>query len=444
MAVRNLARVLVEAVFRQRAVFLAVVVGALALAGIASAVLRPIWRATALVELPKGSNQTAGPALLAHGGLDRQVINRLGAQALYPGLTSEAALHALNSDFGVFERGGDVYQVSYDGRDPLLALKAVETALQIFSEQNARALAQAASSVYAQQEVAATANLEQVRRRLAIYRQANPQPVANDVRTPLLRQRIDLDKELKKVVAGQNEVSAQIQGLRGQMEQTPATLSPADQAGRYKLADEARARLLELQIKEQELLAKYKDSSQFVVTIRAEIAQVRSYLDEISSSINHGNKPAVNDAYVDLSRNLVKAQAQAADLESRRDTLEGQLADLDRRLDALDSSEQEGSSLQNAVADAEANLARIQEARQQSVEEATKGNTLFFIERPAVSARPLQPDPSLYFGLAILLGVPAGLGLALLCQAYSATFGTPHDVERRLGLPVLAALPVKP
>jgi capsular polysaccharide biosynthesis protein len=49
-----------------------------------------------------------------------------------------------------------------------------------------------------------------------------------------------------------------------------------------------------------------------------------------------------------------------------------------------------------------------------------------------------------YFAIALPVGLLGGLAAALLAEALSGTFATSDDVERRLGLPVLAALPAKP
>ncbi len=430
----------IEAIFRQRAAFLAMACGALLLAGAASLLVAPVWRATAVVAFPKTMSESSGIGLLADRELDRQVVNRLGPAALYPGLSPGRAAEAFAGDLAAVEQTPDSYQVTYDGRDPAIALRALETTFQVFGEQHAQALAALAGAAFDQQAATFTAMLDEAKGRLAAYQQTPGGPNADEERRQLLRQRADWNKEMDRLTASQNDLAMQLQALKSQMADTPATIPETDQSNRYKMIDDAKARLLELQLKEQELLAKYKETSQFVITVREEMARVRSYLNDMSASITQRARPSVNDSYVEMSRNLIKAQSQMTGMETRRSVLAGQLAEADRRLAELNAGFQQRQALQQAVAEAERNLSRLDEARRQTVD-ASQANPLLFIEPPRVSARPLQPDPLLYFGLALPVGLLTGLGLALLAQAFAGTFGAPKDVERRLGLPVLAALP---
>jgi len=55
----------------------------------------------------------------------------------------------------------------------------------------------------------------------------------------------------------------------------------------------------------------------------------------------------------------------------------------------------------------------------------------------------VKPKKRLNIALGIILGAVSGLGLAFLSEYTGQGLSTPESAERRLGLPVLATVPLK-
>ncbi len=440
-------RAMAEALFRQRAVFWVLSLGALAIAGAASLLVPPAWRSSALVAAPQDFADPAGIGLLASTDLHRQVVARIGADQLYPGLDPEAAVDAFGRHLRASHRRENTFEVTYDGRTSALAVAALQAALSLMAEQNAHLQAAARDATLDRQAEILKGIRDAARQQLDAYRQENNLDGVADRRQQLLQQKAEMATQLKQTVNTQADLTARMRALRGQMDQLPTATDapppPDDSSSREKVIDEAKGRLLELQLKEQELLSKYTETSQFVVTVRHEIAQVKAFLGEMAPATGHHDKRTANDAYVELSRRMVNAENQMAGVTERRAALETQLAEVDQRLGDMDDSDQDLHRLERAAAEAEGNLGRFEEARRNHAAEADRSRGMTIIAQPTAPSRPLRPDPTLYFGLAAGFGLLLGLGGAVLAQLLSATFGTPSDVERRLGLPVLAALPIK-
>jgi len=259
-----------------------------------------------------------------------------------------------------------------------------------------------------------------------------------------MSQRSEIDSDLKRTVNLQDELTAKSRTLKSQMISTPATVDPIDQGGRYKVIDDAKARLLELQLKEQEMRAKYTDNSQMVVTLREEIRKVQAFIDEMSQAMTQRNKPSANDTYVELTKDMLRTEAQMNSAQTRQVTLQKQRDEIDGKLAEINAGEGPLHDLEQTVANNEATLRSIEDARVVQAVDNGPGSGIAVIERPAPPSHPLRPNPPLYFALALGCGLTGGLILALLAQALSSRYATPLDVERRLGLPVLAVLPQRP
>lgn len=429
---------IVRALYRHPIVFWLPVLCALAAAGAASVLVDPVWRAKAVIAVAASPIDPVG--LLENRQIHRQALARLGSAT--PSRGDESDIDDFDQKLNVHRRAADAIEITLDGKDGALAARRLDSLLQVFADQRAQLSTRAKNGALDEQLRNDQAAFDAARERLESYRRANKLGESSDERQQLERQHTDLDAELNRTAGTQADLATRVAGLKSQLEQTPATTEPNDPPDRYKVVDDARARLLELQLKERELLAKYTETSQFVLTVRDEISRVQAFLDEMAASIDRRNKRVPNDAYVGLSKSLLQAQTQMTATQQHRVSLENQLMAVDRRLDELKSHDGELQTLEKAKADSENELRRTEAARQTPAPDPRQGITV--VERPAAPSQPRRPWPALYFSLALPFGLLAGLGLATLAERFSDTFATPGDVERRLGVPVLTSLPYKP
>ena len=183
--------------------------------------------------------------------------------------------------------------------------------------------------------------------------------------------------------------------------------------------------LSRLERKEAELLGSgHLDKHPDVVKVRAEIAQTR---ERLASAAAHIVKAAENDYKTaaaqekELGRALEQAKAEALDLNRRGLRYEASKRDLEAGQAVLDSL-----------------LAR---SKQTGVAQELTASAIRIVDRAAVPPRPVGPRRRLIVALGLLLGLSAGIGLALLVDRLDPRIKTPHDVRARLGLPVLAVVP---
>ncbi|HSV28759.1 MAG TPA: hypothetical protein VLL76_04345, partial [Candidatus Omnitrophota bacterium] len=197
---------------------------------------------------------------------------------------------------------------------------------------------------------------------------------------------------------------------------------------RTRVVDEARAKLFELQTKEQELLGKYHEGSVFVQRVQGERRKVQSLLDQMLTTSDTRVTQGTNQVHQEIEKELFRAEAGLTTARSRSKTLARQLADIDRRLETINGAER----LEAAARAAETALGD---------HKGSAVDAIGVVQAAAAGSRPVGPGRAGIVAIAAAIGAVLAVALAALAQRLSSRFSTPADVERRLGLPVLTTIP---
>jgi capsular exopolysaccharide synthesis family protein len=75
------------------------------------------------------------------------------------------------------------------------------------------------------------------------------------------------------------------------------------------------------------------------------------------------------------------------------------------------------------------------------IKDKTQGGYKAEILSPAGAGAKVEPKPVPIFGLGLVAGLLAGLGLAFLAEVSDKSFRTPEEIRRRLGLPIVGHIP---
>jgi uncharacterized protein involved in exopolysaccharide biosynthesis len=309
---------------------------ALALVGAAAglAFASQIYEARAsLLIRPPGGNGTVPKAtdgalaaeleILRSSDVVRQAIERVGIEALYPGLEGEPVAAALASATDRVQGalvvrtlpGSDVIEVTFRHGRAEVAADTVNRLVERYQELRRATLAPAASSerflsdrIGEQRQALADAEA-----RLAAFHATNPATAAADPRRAIAERRVTIEAELRT--------------LRDAIDRE-RTVGQAEDPSVAR----ARARLDELELEEQQILNTHVEGSRAVAKIRHEIGLVRDYLasKEQSASREQGRRLQV------LRSRQSELEAELAGLgegERHLPELERQLRELERDRD---------------------------------------------------------------------------------------------------------------
>lgn len=281
------------------------------------------------------------------------------------------------------------------------------------------------------------------------YRTANPdaQPgSAADVNSRIGALRSEVEQSRMALMELQSSIGA----LQGQLSGESSVTAVQTREGLY------RAQLVDLQSQLDRLLLTYTDQYPDVVRTRRQMEDVKRQLaseqeqrrnDPGSSSKSAFDNAAFNPHYLEIKRQLGEKQQAAAAARSRMAAAESMLKEEMGRSGRIAASE---GTLAELTRDYEVNrdiyqdlLKRRENARVSMVMDQEQRGLTLRIQDPAVM--PLRPSGLrlTHFalaGIALALAVPIGL-LASLVQ-FDPRLRSAPQIERLVGVPVLATIPV--
>ncbi len=394
--------------------------------------------------------------ILTSRDLVERVIKTMKLENIYPDLVANppSRMTPLEAAVSIFQKKltvegvkkSSVIEVSFQHKDPQVAARAVNLLVDFFKEKHLAVHSGTESNFMENQTDLYDKELKNSENRLEAFRQKNRVYSLDEQRSLLLKQRTDLDTSLKSTRNRIDELSKKLGSLRGQMKGILSDPHLYTLTERDKIIVEARAKLLTLQLSEQDLSSKYPDNNRLLVNVRKEIQIVKDFLKEQEEAIG-GKVKTANPVYQGAEKEAVTAEAEEASMRAKAATLQTQIAQLDGEIKTLDLQEKDLQGLKREVSTNDKNyrtyLEKKEEARISDEMNRQKLANISVIQAAVVPSKPIKPKKALNILLSIILGAVSGLGFAFLSEYTSQRFTTPDSVEQRLGLPVLVTIPLK-
>jgi uncharacterized protein involved in exopolysaccharide biosynthesis len=145
----------------------------------------------------------------------------------------------------------------------------------------------------------------------------------------------------------------------------------------------------------------------------------------------------------ELRDNEINAQVYAGEIERYKADLaeyEQRIENTPRRAAELDHLETTYENLNDAIRVLQ--LKKVDADMGRNIELANKGERFNIVESAKEPEHPVSPNRPLILIAGIALGLLTGLGLLVLREASDSSFYSVADLQRTLGIPVLAAVPL--
>ncbi len=234
---------------------------------------------------------------------------------------------------------------------------------------------------------------------------------------------MDFNKAYLEAQAQRLSVEAKLRELT-QIAKDPAGAQTIFTVADNALIQKLKAESSELGVQRSKLLEVYKEKHPEILKIEAQIQQVNRKLD------------------VEIQTMLRAIQTEYAVAKAREATLLNNVNQLRREGQELSEKEiqyltltREADSTQQLY---EAVLKRLKET---GVTGGLETNNVRVLEEATPPASPVRPKKSTDLALSVALGLFLGIGVALAIEYFDTTIRSPDEVERVLGLPVIAIVP---
>lgn len=355
---------------------------------------------------------------------------REGAAAAQSSQRRDAVLEVVQANLSVSPvRGSRLVAVSFESPDPQLAARVVNAYAENFIQSNLDRKYE--SSSYARQfleeRIAQTkARLEESERALVAY--ASNQQIIN------VRDGSTADGE------GQSLAGMNLASLNGALASARAARVAAGEKWRQAssaplmtlpevLESPAIQHLMEERAKVQ---AEYEEKLQVFQPAFPQMVQLKARLDEQDAQI---------EAIAVGIRNSLRGQYTVAANQER--SLAAEVEGL--KSDVLDLR---GRSVQYNILQRELDTSRtlydglLQRYKEVSITRGVAANNISIVDRAIPAQEPSKPRLLVNLALAALLGLGLGGLAAFIMEALDETLASPEDVENKLGLPLLAVIPL--
>lgn len=379
-------------------------------------------------------------------------IRKIGLDRLYPELVKSGEppdFDRIVEKFGdsfqaVPQRTSNILHLSFSHRDRETAAATLSALIEIFREKSIDVYITTQTQFYQEQVDQARTRFTEADARLTEFRNRNGVLAFEQQRALLLQQRLDFDTELKRINSDLAGVSDRVDALRRQKDETPAEVTAFTDTQPSRVVDDARTKLLNLKLRQQEILGTFAPGSRQALQTTQEIAIAEQFLAQQSNRFSGTVRIARNELLNVVEQELNRALADRANLEGRQRETAAKVAEIDGQIRTMTAADTERWTLEHDVATAQENLkifiTKWEEARAADQLNQSRVGNIAVVQAPSLPdvRQPIQPKPVRYVLLGLLAGIFAALVAAFLSELVSDTVYDPVRTERMLLLPTLA------
>ncbi|MBL8330139.1 MAG: hypothetical protein JNJ71_14950 [Rubrivivax sp.] len=390
--------------------------------------------------------------ILSSRDLKEKVIDKLGLGRIYPNLADGDAAPRREAAVLAFERalqadllkGSNLMQVSFTHPNPQIAAQVLSELIDAYLAKRSVIFASAGHGTAEADFIKRTIQLNAAEERIATLKRERGIRAFGEEQTLLLAQRNALEQKQSDTTLALSQSSSRAQALRAAVASASGDVTLSSETQRSEAMDSGRRTLLDLRLKERDLSSRFAETHPSVVDVRADIARTEDFLRELESRPVRTQKTGRNPTRDVAESELLRSQAEQKQAAAGAAVLSRQREQLDQRLATFADSERELQALERERRLAESNYEAAakrwrDELALEELDRKRRSN-VSIVQPPLVPLKGTSIAP-----LILVVGTVLSLGAAALVAFLSAlwrdTFLSPEQVERELGIPVLASVP---
>ncbi len=252
---------------------------------------------------------------------------------------------------------------------------------------------------------------------------------------------MDLKMQTEELDAAQAQ--AQLASVRRELASTPPTVIGTQTVAQNPVAGQLQQQISTLTAQLATAQQQYTDDYPAVIALKSQLAGAKRQLAALPQTVTAGTSSIPNPVYQQLTQTAATLQATIASAQTQVATIRRQRSAEQPKFDSLPAESRRIGDLQRAEKSAQG----LYEAMQQKYQDAMLSKTTAISDVSITQAA----DPTVYTSspkvpFNIALGIFVGLILALSAvfavEFFDDRFRTEDDVRERLGLPVLASIPL--
>lgn len=302
----------------------------------------------------------------------------------------------------------------------------------------------ATTEFFEQQVAYHRAKLDRARAELQAFQEKDNIVAIKDEMEINLTRLKGMEHQLKELTAEISAMEKAIAVLEKQLEAEPEQVLQQQDVQLNPAVLQMRAKLVDLERQRDDLLQRYTPKSRFVTDKEAEIAALKEAIANAEQTIVGSTLYAKNRVRELLAQELVQKRAALDAAIARRATIEKEKQSYQARLDVLKDRTFELGRLRGDF-----DLARdtylmyerkAEEARVSRAMDEEKIVNASIVQPASAPVLPMPRGLVTAAGISGVAGLVLGVAAAFLLEFFNVTIQDEKDVERFLGVPVLATV----
>jgi uncharacterized protein involved in exopolysaccharide biosynthesis len=402
----------------------------------ASAPKRPKKEPSALVKTLRSARERVSGFFIGIGLTDPPPPPREG---LITSLQQAVeAKPAVNSDF---------ITVAGTAEDPEYAALMVNTFTKVYLERRLALFKRPGlEDFYETQIQRVRSTMEDLDRQIATLKTGTG-VVSQDEQLRLKLQELSgLNNELNRVQSEVQELQERQGSLQARIQSQPDTITASRVLQRNPAVIDLEKKAVDLEAEKASELNRFQQDSPVIQELDRSIKRLQEAASKEEATVVNSESVVQNSVRTTLLTDLYRTESDYKAKRTREKALLAQISELAREIQKVDSNATELRRLAAAAASASKIYATYVEQREEA-RIATQSDhnvtNVQVINEAKAPTRPKYPR-ILLIGFGGVLGLLMGLAVAFASQLFSHTLDRREDVERELGLPVLAAMPISP
>ena len=335
------------------------------------------------------------------------------------------------------QKDSNIISVVYEAKSAAMANTVVSNLIDLYLDKHIRVHATEGSFEFfteqtsgLQTELAATeAELTGLKKQIGIAS-------LDEQRTNLIERITALERRIDENSAGLVASRSSVRELESLIAGLPELVESQRVTGNEWMHQD----LYRLKLQEQDLLSRYSEDSSDVREIRRQIAEATADLDA-QPQRTYG----ASATYQSLQQELLIERARLAALEAEATELRSLLDDARGELSVITDNEAALAQLERTRDLQETNYRKyyenLEQARIDQELQKEKVSNISIIQDATFPMKPIRPNKLLNLALGVMLGVFASLSLAFFSEFVDHSIKNQEDVEQRLQLHTLIAIP---
>jgi len=370
----------------------------------------------------------------------------LGRVAELMGFGDDVSLSSLEKSMTIQPvQGSDVLKVSMQSPDPEQAQLFVNTLAKVFINWNLMYQQEdrrSAREFIESQLVTVSENLRIAEEELRVFKEKERSLAPTQETIAGINQLASLEADLGQLQIRKTEITERINQAREQLSSQEETLISSTTISENPFVTQYRARLADLEIALSGAREKYTDQHPSILSLQAEIEDVKVKLTEQVERVVGTETRTINPLHRDLYSSIITQEVELMALEAREAGLHRLISEAEDKLSHLPAKELELARLTRDAKVLEELYIMLRTRNEEiRIAEAMQTANVQVIDEATLPVYPVKPRVKLNIAIGAVLGVFLGVGLAFLLEFIDNTVKTKDDVERLLGIPVLGQIP---